>query len=156
MRLKEALKLEGSEKYQLLNYLVFGADDLPSSIEEIHGGITEGSCEITVLSERCCPVGVVLLEYEFPSFDQLVSGVLSSALKGASVNGFIYSVCMFDGVFMDHTDLLNPDNSAQVYSVFFKGLDINLVMDDRLRNSKEWENTLLNLRKRANKSYDLE
>jgi len=143
MKLQNALKLEGSEQYQLLNYFVFDAGKFPSSVDGIREQFAKENCKITQLYENQWPVKIVLVEFLFSSFDQLVQAILFSTLKGASVNGLICSVCMFDGVFMDYSDLFSPDNSTHVYSFFSEGLEVNIAMNDQLRNSEEWKNTLI-------------
>lgn len=139
MNFDEALKIEGAETYQVLNYFYCSTDTLVSTLSDIRSSFSASKYQSWALHDDEWPVGIVLLEAHLSSLEEVVLATVETSLAGMSARGVKGSICIFDGVFSGYKETLRPTNAEHIYSVWVQGGDLNLAMNDALRRSNEWK-----------------
>ena len=147
MNFYDALKIEGTETYQVLTYFygsIATMDAVLVSIRELFDSV---NCKVYQLNDTDWAVGVVLVEAVFSEPDQAVLAVVESSLSATEINGVIGSMCMFDGGFCGCDEVFLPLCAEQIYSVWVRRGELNLAMNDALRASNEWKKVIADFRR---------
>ena len=90
------------------------------------------------LNDEDWPFGVILVETSARNRNSFLVRCLQTMSLSMNTDSVICSICMFDGVFGGHDDLLADHISAQIYSVCFPDGCLNIAAEDSLRNSPQW------------------
>lgn len=115
----EVLRVEGTDRYQVLAYLLFPAgSDLDSAVATCHR-VLERVPSVTLypLVSDAWPAEVVVAEATLDDPRLIPDRVAEVLRRTFGSAGCIGVVCMFDGAFYSFDDILSPEVADQTYAL---------------------------------------
>ncbi|MDC8748677.1 hypothetical protein [Xanthomonas campestris] len=148
MNFTDYVSIEGTNFSSVLCYGVF-----PSIyIDGIDIDLNKNSSEKIQTSHKLLdsewPYGIFLTEVKLADFNDFCGQVYKSLSAMFNVGPCIGAVCMYDGAFMDYTDIFGHEVSDQTYAFSFDSNSIVINFDLQLLSSTEWKKIIASCRKK--------
>ncbi len=116
MNLHELLRVEGTDRYEILCYLLFPPVGADMAVKACRRAFAAANCEVTELLSDGWPNEVVLVEVAFEDPRLTARLTLQTVQRALTVNGCRAAVCMFDGVFYGYEAIFSQEFADQTYA----------------------------------------
>ena len=116
MKLYELLRVEGTDRYEVICFLLFPAGSIGTAVEACRRAIDTSMYQVTGLSSDGWPNEVVVVEATFYDPELVPRLTLDSIDRAFAVNGCRAAVCMLDGAFCEYDDIFSPAVANLTYA----------------------------------------
>lgn len=134
----DVLRVEGTDKYEVLSYLLFPAGlDMTTAVADCRS-VLGGPSETTLSSlvSDSWRAEIVVAERTLTDSASIPKSVIDVLQKALRCSGCLGAVCMFDGAFFSFDDLLSADMAEQTYAFAFReGAEVICMSTDVLTSS---------------------
>lgn len=116
IRLHEALRVEGTDRYEILCYLLFPAGKLEQCVAACRRRFSGSEFEVTGLLSEGWPQEIVLVETRLKEPGAIPAAILSCIHEAIRVEECRAALCMLDGGFFTYADIFSAELADQTYA----------------------------------------
>lgn len=142
MKLDEALRVEGTDRYEILCYLLFPAGTIDIAVDRCRRAFSGSQFRTAALQRDGWPNEVVLVEvtlHDAALIPPVTLDCVHRALTVASCRG---AVCMLDGAFCSYEDIFSSKVADQTYAFCVEPYSGVLCISTAVRASSGWRSII--------------
>ncbi|MBO9740872.1 hypothetical protein J7432_18145 [Xanthomonas axonopodis pv. begoniae] len=149
MNFTDYVSIEGTKLSSVLCYGLFAPGHISSINIDLNKNVSEPIQKIYKLLDPKWPYGIFLTEVKLNNFNDFCGQVYKSLSAMFNVGPCIGAACMYDGAFMDYTDIFSDEVSDQTYAFAFDSNSIVINFDLQLLSSEEWKKIIASCREKV-------
>jgi hypothetical protein len=148
MRVRDAIRIDGSSKFAILCYGVFAVSKLDLAFEALRTRMASSNGQVHRLLGDGWPNGLLLHEFVVEDERRIAGGAVDALSSMVTTDSCRSAVCMYDGAFGTYDDIFSPDVASQTYGFCLPGAEPVLVLDEHILRSREWGSIVAQVRPR--------